>query len=130
MTGNSRQLTLFIRGVKREPTGTEVNFNIDDVTLLGPYPLPPTPTASPTGTPTIPRTATPTTTPTRTQTPTPVFIPADTPTPTPTLFMLPDLPPLPVTGKQAVPPADRSHYQHPVGFWPKISHRASYSLVH
>lgn len=106
LTGNSRQLTLFIRGVKREPTGTEVNFNIDDVTLLGPYPLPPTPTASPTGTPTIPRTATPTTTPTRTQTPIPVFTPTTAPTPTPTLFMLPDIAPLPVTGEQAMPPAE------------------------
>lgn len=106
LTGNSRKLTLFIRGVKREPTGTEVNFNIDDVTLLGPYPLPPTPTPSPSGTPTIPRTATPSPTSTRTHTPTPVFIPTETPTPTPTLFMLPDLPPLPVTGNQAAPPVE------------------------
>ncbi len=37
-TGNSRQITLFIRGVKKYPTGTEVNFNVDDVTLIGPYP--------------------------------------------------------------------------------------------
>ncbi|MFN8457429.1 MAG: hypothetical protein U0401_22680 [Anaerolineae bacterium] len=109
LTGNTRRLTLFIRGVKREPTGTEVNFNIDDVTLLGPYPLPPTPTPTPTGTPTIPRTATPTTTPTRTQTPVPVFTPTTAPTPTPTLFILeelPPLPPLPVTGNQAAPPAE------------------------
>lgn len=104
LTGNSRKLTLFIRGVKREPTGTEVNFNIDDVTLLGPYPLPPTPTPTPTGTPTIPRTSTPTTTPTRTQTPTSTSAPL--PTPTPTLFMLAELPPLPITGDQAAPPAE------------------------
>ena len=35
-TGNSNKLTLFIRGIKIEPTGTELNFNIDTVSLLGP----------------------------------------------------------------------------------------------
>jgi hypothetical protein len=94
-TGNNRQLTLFIRGVKREPTGTEVNFNIDDVALLGPYPLPPTATPTPTGTPTFPFTPTPSPTGTSTPTPSATLIP----TPVPTLN-----PPLPVTGDQAVPP--------------------------
>jgi hypothetical protein len=36
-TGASGKLALFIRGVKVNPTGTEVNFNVDDVSLLGPY---------------------------------------------------------------------------------------------
>lgn len=49
-TTNTGRLTLFIRGVKLEPTGTEVNFNVDDVSLIGPYypPPPPSPTAGPT----------------------------------------------------------------------------------
>ncbi len=97
LTGSSRRLSLFIRGVKHEPTGTEVNFNIDDVTLLGPYPLPPTPTPTPTGTPTSPPTETPSPTPTRTPTPTATLIPTPLP---------PVNPPLPVTGEQAVPPAE------------------------
>lgn len=33
------QISLFIRGVKKEPTGTEVNFNIDDVSLIGTWPV-------------------------------------------------------------------------------------------
>lgn len=40
-TANTDKLSLFIRGVKIEPTGTEVNFNIDDVSLVGPYPAGP-----------------------------------------------------------------------------------------
>ena len=49
-TTNTGRLTLFIRGLKLEPTGTEVNFNVDDVSLVGPYypPPPPSPTAGPT----------------------------------------------------------------------------------
>lgn len=49
-TTNTSRITLFIRGVKIEPTGTEVNFNVDDVSLIGPYypPPPPTPTVGPT----------------------------------------------------------------------------------
>jgi hypothetical protein len=43
LTHDSSELTLFIRGVKVEPTGTEVNFNVDDVSLIGPYPPPPPP---------------------------------------------------------------------------------------
>lgn len=68
-TTDSSRITLFIRGLKVEPTGTEVNFNVDDVSLIGPYfppapateeeeviPLPseeitPTQTVSPTATP-------------------------------------------------------------------------------
>jgi hypothetical protein len=42
-TADSSRITLFIRGLKVEPTGTEVNFNIDDVSLIGPY-FPPAPT--------------------------------------------------------------------------------------
>jgi hypothetical protein len=42
-TGGSNRLTLFIRAVKIEPTGTEVNYNVDDVSLIGPYPLAPPP---------------------------------------------------------------------------------------
>jgi hypothetical protein len=34
-TGDNHQITLFIRGLKKFPTGTEVNFNIDDVSLVG-----------------------------------------------------------------------------------------------
>ena len=45
-TTNTNQITLFIRGLKKFPTGTEVNFDVDDVSLvvrLGPSPLvPPT----------------------------------------------------------------------------------------
>jgi hypothetical protein len=43
-TGDSRHITLFITGEKVTFSGTEVNFNVDDVSLIGPYPLPPTPT--------------------------------------------------------------------------------------
>jgi hypothetical protein len=43
-TGDSNRITLFITGEKVTFTGTEVNFNIDDVSLIGPYPVPPTPT--------------------------------------------------------------------------------------
>lgn len=32
-TGNSDRITLFIRGLKKFPTGTEVNFDVDDVSL-------------------------------------------------------------------------------------------------
>lgn len=32
-TGNSERITLFIRGLKKFPTGTEVNFDVDDVSL-------------------------------------------------------------------------------------------------
>lgn len=35
-TGDNSRLTLFIRGVKKFPNGTEVNFDIDDVSLVGP----------------------------------------------------------------------------------------------
>jgi hypothetical protein len=35
-TGNSNRITLFIRGLKKFPTGTEVNFDVDDVSLVGP----------------------------------------------------------------------------------------------
>ncbi len=67
-TGNSNKLTLFIRGMKVEPTGTELNMNIDDVSLLGPY-VPPTPTFTPS--PTFTRYPTATATPTPTETPPP-----------------------------------------------------------
>jgi hypothetical protein len=52
-TDNTNKLTLFIRGLKIEPTGTEVDFNIDDVSLIGPYfpspkdDTPPTKTGAP-----------------------------------------------------------------------------------
>lgn len=36
-TGTNR-ITLFIRGLKKFPTGTEVNFDVDDVSLVGPRP--------------------------------------------------------------------------------------------
>jgi hypothetical protein len=67
-TANINKLTLFIRGEKIQPTGTELNFNVDDVSLIGPYTLPtPTPLPTPTATrrryPTVTRTPTPTTTP-------------------------------------------------------------------
>ena len=47
-TDNTNKLTLFIRGLKIEPTGTEVNFNIDGVSLIGPYFPPPDDDATPT----------------------------------------------------------------------------------
>lgn len=37
-TGNSNQITLFIRGLKKFSTGTEVNFDVDEVSLVGPAP--------------------------------------------------------------------------------------------
>jgi hypothetical protein len=40
-TGSASKITLFIRGVKITPSGTEVNFNVDDVSLIGPYPVAP-----------------------------------------------------------------------------------------
>lgn len=46
-TGNSNKISLFIRGEKINPTGTEVNFNVDDVSLVGPYPVAPPQAASP-----------------------------------------------------------------------------------
>jgi hypothetical protein len=44
-TGDSRRITLFITGEKVTFSGTEVNFNIDDVSLIGPYPVAPPPGA-------------------------------------------------------------------------------------
>ncbi len=38
-TANNSKITLFIRGVKKRETGYEVNFNIDDVSLIGPPPI-------------------------------------------------------------------------------------------
>ena len=46
-TTNTNKITLFIRGLKKFPTGTEVNFDLDDVTLVGP---PPGAAAQPTAT--------------------------------------------------------------------------------
>lgn len=37
-TTNTNRITLFIRGWKKFPTGTEVNFDVDDVSLVGPAP--------------------------------------------------------------------------------------------
>ena len=37
-TGDTNKITLFIRGWKKFPTGTEVDFNVDDVSLIGPAP--------------------------------------------------------------------------------------------
>lgn len=37
-TEDSTSLTLFIRGMKKFATGAEVNFDVDDVTLVGPPP--------------------------------------------------------------------------------------------
>lgn len=53
-TGDSSQITLFIRGLKKFPTGTEVNFDVDDVTLVGAAGAP-----EPTATPTLEPGATP-----------------------------------------------------------------------
>ena len=53
-TGDSSQITLFIRGLKKFPTGTEVNFDVDDVTLMGAAGAP-----APTATPTLEPGATP-----------------------------------------------------------------------
>jgi hypothetical protein len=35
---DSSKITLFIRGLKKFPTGAEVNFDVDDVSLIGPPP--------------------------------------------------------------------------------------------
>ena len=48
-TGDSRRITLFITGEKVTFSGTEVNFNIDDVSLTGPYPVAPPPAAASNG---------------------------------------------------------------------------------
>lgn len=44
-TGSNNRITLFIRGLKKFPTGSEVNFDVDDVSLVGagaaPQPLVP-----------------------------------------------------------------------------------------
>jgi hypothetical protein len=37
-TGDSDRLTLYIRGLKKFSTGTEVNYDVDDVSLVGPPP--------------------------------------------------------------------------------------------
>jgi hypothetical protein len=37
-TADTNKITLFIRGWKKFPTGTEVNFDVDDVSLIGPAP--------------------------------------------------------------------------------------------
>lgn len=115
-TGNSNRLTLFIRGVKREPTGTEVNFNVDDVSLIGPYPLPPTPTPTPTASATFPPTPTSSATPTRTPTPGP---PTATPIPQPAL---------PVTGNEARPPGEQNHLPAAGGVLPQHSSPGTLAL--
>jgi len=48
-TGTNR-ITLFIRGLKKFPTGTEINFDVDDVSLIGPQPSAVQPTSTPTST--------------------------------------------------------------------------------
>ena len=47
-TANSSKVTLFIRGLKKFPTGTEVNFDVDNVSLVGSKPgaAQPAPTAT------------------------------------------------------------------------------------
>ena len=53
-TRDSPQITLFIRGLKKFATGAEVNFDVDDVSLVGPPPGPIviiTPEAEPVATP-------------------------------------------------------------------------------
>jgi hypothetical protein len=45
-TTNTNKITLFIRGLKKFPTGTEVNFDLDDVSLVGPPPGAAQPTAT------------------------------------------------------------------------------------
>ncbi len=92
-TANINKLTLFIRGEKIQPTGTELNFNVDDVSLIGPYTLPtPTPLPSPTAT----RRRYPTVTRTPTTTPNPAELPENGQEKT-----------LPVT-PVSVPPADQN----------------------
>ena len=39
-TEDSSKITLFIRGIKKFSTGAEVNFDVDDVSLIGPPPGP------------------------------------------------------------------------------------------
>jgi hypothetical protein len=56
-TANTNKVTLFIRGLKKFPTGTEVNFDVDNVSLIGPPPNAPAPEATPT--PTLDPEATP-----------------------------------------------------------------------
>jgi hypothetical protein len=46
-TGDSRKVTLFIRGLKKFPTGTEVNFDLDELSLVGPKPAAAQPTPAP-----------------------------------------------------------------------------------
>ncbi len=73
-TTDTNKITLFIRGVKIEPTGTELDFNVDDVSLIGPYfPPPPVPVEqiTPTATISVPTTVTPTATPVTEATATP-----------------------------------------------------------
>jgi hypothetical protein len=106
-TANSNKITLFIRGVKVEPTGTEVNFNVDDVSLIGPYPLPPTPTPTPLPTATFPPLPTLTPTPTSTSTP----VPAATPT---TIS-----PGLPTTGDSVVPASEQNNLPDAGAILPK-----------
>jgi hypothetical protein len=40
-SGSSNRITLFIRGLKKFPTGTEVNFDVDDVSLVAAASAPP-----------------------------------------------------------------------------------------
>ncbi len=47
-SGDNSRITLFIRGLKKFSTGTEVNFDVDDVSLVGPPPGGAAPTATPT----------------------------------------------------------------------------------
>jgi hypothetical protein len=42
-TMNSSRLTLFIRGVKVTPSANEVDYNVDDVSMIGPFFPPPEP---------------------------------------------------------------------------------------
>jgi hypothetical protein len=56
-TTDTNKITLFIRGLKKFPTGTEVNFDLDDVSLVGPSPGAAQP--DPTATPETPATPTP-----------------------------------------------------------------------
>ena len=86
-TVNTNRLTLFIRGVKINATGTELDFNIDDVSLIGPYFIP-------------------TPTPTYTRMPTPTRRPTATQTSTPTTTVV--APGLPVTGVELTPEAEIS----------------------
>ena len=55
-TTNTNRITLFIRGLKKFSTGTEVNFDVDDVSLVGPAgaPQPLVPTTGEVSNPTLP----------------------------------------------------------------------------